>query len=166
MNNFHQHINNLLDKFARFKKLSKKELKLKQRPWINNSIQYHMKRRDNFLRSYTKLNNKESPEAQAILKDYKVVRNLVTKMKHDSKIEYYKKFFENNKKKMSSIWKGIRTIVNINSKSKRDIKIINNKGVKLTDPLKIAKLFNELYVNVGPTIDKKFLRQLRSSKII
>ena len=133
MNNFHQHINNLLDK------LSKKELKLKQRSLINNSIQYHMKRRDNFLRSYTKLNNKESREAQAILKDYKVVKNLVTKMKRDSKIEYYKKFFENNKYKVSSIWKGIRIIVNINSKSK----IINNKGVKLTDPLKIAKLFNE-----------------------
>ena len=47
---------------------------------------------------------------------------------------------------MSSIWKGIRTIVNIHSKSKRDIKIINNKGVKLTDPLKIAKLFDEHYV--------------------
>ena len=131
MNNFHQHINNLLDKFAPFKKLSKKALKLKQRPWINNSIQCHMKRRDNFLRSYTKPNNKKSPEAQAILKDYKVVRNLVTKMKRDSKIEYYKKFFENNKNKMSSIWKGIRTIVNINSKSKRDIKIINNKGCEI-----------------------------------
>ena len=62
---------------------------------------------------------------------------------------------------MSSIWKGIRTIVNINSKSKRDIKIINNKGVKLTDPLKIAKLFNEHYVNVGPTIDKKIPKAIK-----
>ena len=79
-------------------------------------------------------------------------------MKRDSKIEYYKKFFENNKNKMSSIWKGIRTIVNINSKSKRDIKIINNKGV---NPLKIAKLFNEHYVNVGLTIDKKIPKAIK-----
>ena len=32
--------------------------------------------------------------------------------------------------------------------------IVNSKGKKVTDPKKIAKLFNDHYANVGPNIDK------------
>ena len=49
---------------------------------------------------------------------------------------------------MSSIWKGIRSIVNLNNSSKQYIK-------KVSDPIMIAKIFNEHYVNVGPNIEKK-----------
>ena len=38
----------------------------------------------------------------------------VTKLKIDSKVEYYQKFFDDNIKKSSAIWKGMRSIVNIN----------------------------------------------------
>ena len=38
MNHLHDHINNLLDKTAPYRKLSKKEIKLKSKPWINNEI--------------------------------------------------------------------------------------------------------------------------------
>ena len=56
---------------------------------------------------------------------------------------------------MSSIWKGIRSIVNINNTSKKDIRILNNIGKRTTDPQIIAKLFNEHYVSVGLNVDKK-----------
>ena len=45
MNNLHQHINFLLDEFAPYKKLSKKELKLKSKPWINSEILSKIKKR-------------------------------------------------------------------------------------------------------------------------
>ena len=76
-------------------------------------------------------------------------------MKRESKINYYNNYFEANKSKMSSIWKVIRSIVNLNNSSKKDIKIIESKGKKVSDPNMIAKLFNEHYVNVGPNIEKK-----------
>ena len=75
-------------------------------------------------------------------------------MKRDNKHEYYKKFFDSNKSKLSSIWKGIRSIVNINNTSKNDIMLLNSKGEKVTDPRKIAKSFNDHYASVGPNIDK------------
>ena len=56
---------------------------------------------------------------------------------------------------MSSIWKGIRSIVNLNNSSKKDIQIIERNGKKVSDPIMIAKIFNEHYVNVGPNIEKK-----------
>ena len=69
---------------------------------------------------------------------------------------------------MSSIWKGIRQIVNINNTSKKDIMLLNNKGKKVTDPRKIAKLFNDHYASVGRNIDKKkfhdYLRNIHVSK--
>ena len=52
------------------------------------------------------------------------------------------------------VWKGIKSLVNITTSSKKDINLLNNKGKKITDPLQIAELFNNHYVNVGLNIDK------------
>ena len=43
--------------------------------------------------------------------------------------------------------------------------IVNSKGKKVTDPKKIAKLFNDHYANVGPNIDKKIPNHLKSLMI-
>ena len=65
---------------------------------------------------------------------------------------------------MSSIWKGIRSIVNLNNSSKKDIQIIERNGKKVSDPIMIAKIFNEHYVNVGPNIEKK--KYLKSQRVL
>ena len=95
-------------------------------------------------------------------------------MKRESKIEYYRKYFEANKNKASSIWKGIRSIVNIQNTSKRDIKLMNDKGTNTSDPKKIVELFNKCFVNGRPNIDAKipkahkhfreFIRKLKMNK--
>ena len=38
MNNFFNHVTYILDELAPYKKLSKREIKLKSKPWINNNI--------------------------------------------------------------------------------------------------------------------------------
>ena len=78
-----------------------------------------MKKRDKLLNRYCKAKEKDSLHVQAIYEEYKVTRNSTTKMKRENKIDYYKKYFEVNKNKASSIWKGIRSIVNIHNSSKR-----------------------------------------------
>ena len=153
MNNLHQHINYLLDELAPYKKLSKKEYKLK--PWINKNILAHMKKRDKLLNRYCKAKEKDSLHIQAIDEGDKVTRNSITEMKRESKIDYYKKYFEVNKNNASSIWKGIRSIVNIQNSSKKDIILLNDKGKNIHDPKKITELFNKYFVNVGPNIDSK-----------
>ena len=161
MNNLHDYINRLLDIYAPYKKLLKKEIQLKSKPWISNEILSLMKKRDKFLSKYTK-HQKNNPElASNLFNEYKLIRNNVTRLKRDSKLQYYKKFFDSNKNKMSNIWKGIRAIVNLNNTSKKDIKILNKNGKKVTDPQKIVNLFNEHYANVGPNIDKKLPKSLK-----
>ena len=63
---------------------------------------------------------------------------------------------------MSNIWKGIRSIVNLNNSSKKDIKMLNKNGKKVTEPQKIVNLFNEHYANVGPNIEKKVQKSLKN----
>ena len=137
-----------------YKKLSKKEIKLKSKPWISIEIQSLMKKRDKLLTKFLKHKMKNSLLA-AKYNGYKIIRNNITKMKWDNKMDYYKRFFDSNKNKMSTIWKGIRSIVSINNTSKKDIKILDKNGKKITEPQKIVNLFNNHYSNVGPNIDKK-----------
>ena len=130
------------------KNSQKKEYKLRFKPWINKNILAHAKTR------YCKAKEKDSLHIQAIYEEYKV-RNSITKIKRESKIDYYKEYFEVNKNKASSIWKGIRSIVNIQNSSKKYIKLLNDKGKNIYDPKKITELFNKYFVNVGPNIDSK-----------
>ena len=144
--------NFFLDECAPFKKLNKKEMELKLKPWINKEILAKIYERDKLLQKYCNL--KDSIRKQNVYAQYKLLRNSITKMKRQSKIDYYKKYFEVNKSKSKSIWKGIRSIVNINSNSRRDIKLINEDGKFITDSKKIANTFNKYFVSIGPEIDK------------
>ena len=54
-------------------------------------------------------------------------------MKRDSKTKYYNEYFEIHKEKTASIWKGIRFLVKLKSSSKKDISIIVDKGVIISD---------------------------------
>ena len=38
MENIHNHVNSILDEFAPFRKLNKREIKLKSKPWISKDI--------------------------------------------------------------------------------------------------------------------------------
>ena len=54
MNNLYLNLTYLLDEMAPYKKLTKKELKLKQKPWITKEILGDIYKRDQLLHSYQK----------------------------------------------------------------------------------------------------------------
>ena len=54
MNSLHHYINNLLDISAPYKKLSKKEIKLKSKPWISTKIQSLMNKRGKLFTKFLK----------------------------------------------------------------------------------------------------------------
>ena len=146
-------INYLLDESAPYKKLSKKDYKLKMKPWINEKILSKIKERDKLMHKICKL--KDPVNREESFNHYKILRNSITKLKRESKKDYYKNYFERFKSKSSSIWKGIRSIVNINQSQRKDIKIINENGNNVSDPTKIANLFNNFFINIGSDIDDK-----------
>ena len=56
-------------------------------------------------------------------------------MKRGSKVDYYHKYFEENKNNLSNIWKGIQSIININKSSRGDIKLLNDNGNTICHPM-------------------------------
>ena len=81
-----------------------------------------MKKRDKLLHKYS-MRSKDNVTANIIYEDYKKIRNKVTKLKRDSEVDYYHRFFDENKKKSSAIWKGIRSIVNLKNTLRKDTKV-------------------------------------------
>ena len=103
---------------------------------------------------YKYSNAKDLSRKANLLKDYKSLRNSITNMKRDSKTKYYNEYFEIHKEKTASIWKGIRSLVKLKSSSKKDISIIDDKGVIIFDQKNICNHFNNYFVNIGHNIDK------------
>ena len=72
INNLH-HINYILDEFTPYKKLSKKELKLKSKPWINNLILIEINKHDKLLHKYSKIKHVDIETARSIYDEYKII---------------------------------------------------------------------------------------------
>ena len=104
--NLYSHVNYILDEFAPYKKVSKKEYKLKSKPWILKEIQYLMWQRDKSFQKYCNETNPDRKELTHV--KYKWLRNKLTRGKRESKFNYYQDYFADNSKKISAIWKGIR----------------------------------------------------------
>ena len=144
-----------MDEFAPYRKLTKKEYKLKSKPWVSNEILTKIHERDKLLHNYS--NEKDLNRKVNLLKEYKILRNTVTKMKRDSKVKYYKEYFELHKDKSASIWKGIRSLVELKSSSKKEKSIVDDKGVIISDQFNKFNQFhqfNNFFVNIGQNIDK------------
>ena len=75
------------------------------------------------------------------------------------------------------VWRrglGIRSLVKLKSSSKKDISIIDGKGVIISDQEKNCNHFNHFFVNIGLNIDKtipnskqnfrEYLHQIKVSK--
>ena len=152
-NNYFNSITYLLDEFAPFRKVSRKEYKLMLKPWISKEILRKCKGRDSILKCISK---EMYPAKQSALRDdYKKLRNEITKGKRDSKKSYYSSYFERNKEKSSEIWKGINSLVNIKSSKTSNIKLIDDNNNLVSDPGEISHKFNHYISTIGPDIERK-----------
>ena len=72
---FFARVNRLLDEHAPNHKLSKKEISLKAKPWINKNIQALMRERDRLFKRYCNENNPTLKVAKH--NKYKNARNVI-----------------------------------------------------------------------------------------
>ena len=125
-----------MNEFAPYRKLTKKEFKLKSKHWISNEILTKIHERGKLLYKYS--NAKDLNRKINLFKDNKILRNTITRMKRDAKSKYCKEYFAMHKDKTASIWRGIRSLVKLKSSSKKDKSIIDDKGVIISDQEKFV----------------------------
>ena len=82
------------------------------------------------------------------------MRNEITTDKRNSKKSYYFSYFEKKQQKSSEIWKGTRSLVNINKFKSSSINLLNENGNLVSDPTKISDIFNQYFSTIGPEIGK------------
>ena len=127
-----------MNEFAPYRKFTKKEFKLKSKPWISNEILTKIHERDKLFYKYS--NAKDLNRKINLFKYYNILRNTITRMRRDVRSKYYKEYFEMHKDKTAYIWKGIRSLVKLKSSYKKDISIIDDKGVIISDQEKMSIL--------------------------
>ena len=89
-------VNTLLDEHAPNHKLSKKELSLKAKPWINKNIQCLMRERVRLFKHHGNENNPTLKVAKH--NKYKNAGNIIMFKVKQSKKEYYQNYFQKHSK--------------------------------------------------------------------
>ena len=151
-------LDELIKSHVPLKKLSKSDIKFRNKPWINSKIQKMMRIRDRLLGKFRK-NNDES------LKDlYKKFRNRVSDSLTERKASYFHNYFLKNSNNMKQLWSGIKSVINIKKSSNINVinKLKDSNGNITSDPAVIANLFNKFFVNVSHNITKNIPRTDKS----
>ena len=115
MENFVNNMNDLLDKHAPFKKISKYKLKFKTKPWITPALQKSISIKNALFKRYIKL--KSPVKKKEVRQQYKYYRSLLSTLMKKSKQNYYEQFFKNKLNNLKNIWKGIRSLIAIKNSS-------------------------------------------------
>ena len=88
-------------------------------------------------------------------------RNSIVALTRTCKEDYYKDYFETNKKDVKKIWNGLRNLINIKKSNKTSKQIMLNINEKTTTDNKItANHFDEFFTSIAGKLHRFFIRIL------
>ena len=128
---------------APLRKQSKKETKLKNKPWLSEGILKLIQQKKLLYKRALKLNDGNT-RAQC-----KAYRNKMTHIKEYAKRLYIKNLVNDNKHDTSSLWKIINKIIHLKNVKKNNIpnKIYASKRESAQGPQAISNLFNKYFLD-------------------
>ena len=142
-NSFETRVNNIINKYMPLRKLTKKELKHQNKPWISIDIRNNIKKRESL---YKKIVNAKNPQAKdEFHKKYKELRNEIVTQCRESEKTYYQNFFKENSDNIKNTWKRIKSIISFLSMPM----YMMDKNEKISDPTAISNHFNKYFSNIG-----------------
>ena len=134
-------------KHAALKKASRKQQKLREKPWITRGILKSINRKNKLYQQSLKGDNYSK-------QTYKVYRNKLTHIKELSKKLYYNELITKSKHNSALIWKSIN---NITQRTKNyDLfinKIIDKSNHLVYDSKQICETLNNHFSDIGPTVE-------------
>ena len=155
--------NNILDKHVPLKKKSNKQFKQSFKPWINNNILGNIKTKNKVFKKYMEAKKRKAELDQTYYYEvFKLLKNQITTETRKCKKEYYRRFFERHSKDLREVWKGIKSIINININSFESPSSIEDGSGVTSDPKIIATSFNTYFTTIADQILQK--RKYKGSK--
>ena len=140
----------VLDKHAPYKKLTKKQMTNKDKPWITKDIANLIIIKNKLHKKYIKCIDPHKEDY--LFNKFKEHRNRVSNALKASKKNYYTNFFNNNLYNIKNTWKGIKEIINVKSERKSvPISLEINNKIE-TNPIHVADHFNSFFTNIGKNL--------------
>jgi len=149
---FENKINQTLDNYAPFKKLSKKEYKQLQKPWITPGVRKSISRRDKLLNKFIKCNDIEKKKELHL--EFKQLRNRIVSLIKISKKDYYSKYFTENSRDIKKTWKGIKSIINIHNIKSGQPSTMVVENEPNSNPITIANGFNNYFSEIAQNLQE------------
>ena len=146
---FYKKVFEVVDIHVPVKQLSKHEIKTKSKPWITPAIKTSIRKKNKLYKKYLKT------KSVYYHTKFKLYRNKLNHLLRVSKRNYYSNYFDTKGGNSRQIWKGIKSLINIKSKSYQVPEVINDNGCELTDAKSIANAFNGFFSNVGCNLANK-----------
>ena len=168
---FHTKINEVIDKYAPLKKLSKREYKLHVKPWVTKGIRVSIAEKNKIYKKYLKFRN------DYYLFKFRHYRNKLKHLLLISKKQYYTNYFKSYNHNIKKTWRGIKQIISLKKQSFKVPHVLQIGSSKLTDKQSIVNAFNNYFASVGPelaakipsansTFDKFMTTPLRNSFVL
>ena len=150
--NFYENLNHLISQYLPIKKLTKKQTKRKEKPWISQGILRSIKVRDKI---YSRFLKEKDPIVKKILHErYKTYRNRLVNLIRLSKRNYFQKYFSDNEKTPKNIWKGINEIIALKNKKNFKNTSLEIDGTIVSNPEILSNKFNTYYTSEPAKIAK------------
>ena len=149
LENYLNTVNALINSNAPLKKLKKKQRKFQQKPQVTKGIQNAIEKKIGSLKS--------TLNVVIVIKIFFIKnikhRDSSSTLLEQSKKPYYNNYFRNNINNIKNTWKGIKSIISLNTKESESPKILlSNKGEFLTNPNDITNQLNNIFCSVASTI--------------
>ena len=155
-NLFYENLSNTVNKHVPTRKMTRKDIKLHIKPWINQKIVKLIKYRDRLKRKFKRRPTIENEYL------YKKFRKRVVNELKASRAAYHQRYFQSHKDNMKKLWSGIRSIINVKQNCGFQVSQLMVEGSQINDPPKIASAFDQYFVNVPKQVDKEIHRTLKS----
>ena len=147
---FQSHITNCIETHVPLRKLTVREQRFQNKPWITEGLQNNLAYRDQ-LSKEIRLENKTN-----LIPFYNKFRKRLEKKLFSAKQTFFRKKIDDAKTNSRYIWNVINEITcRKKSKSQHPNKIKLSNGNLTDDPKKIANALNDFFVNIGPELASK-----------
>lgn len=116
-------------------------------PWITAGIRKSIAHKNKLHKKFLKART----EAEKIQKHnlFKNYRNWLVKIQRASKANYYKTFFDDNKRNLNKLWSGIRNIINGGKKSNNFPKVLSEGDSMISSEVEIVNSFNNFFGSIA-----------------
>ena len=151
------HLANCIENHVPLRKMTVKEIKLLNKPWISVGLQNNITYRDQLAREI-RVENKPH-----LIPFYNKFRKRLEKKLFRAKQEHFQKKIKIAKTNSRNIWKAINEITSRkNSNSKYPTKIKLKCGDLTVNPKEIANTLNDYFINIGPDLARNIEPSIKS----